>query len=339
VCAVALLVIGLMGPALPVASSQRGTDNPKSNKPPTILFMCPHGAAKSVLASAYFQRLAKERGLNVHVASAGTEPDATVSPAVAAHLKGQGYPVPNAKPAKVEPEEFASADVVISIGCDLAALPQPRGRLVRWDEVPALSDDFTAADEAIRKRVNVLGGGTRPIDAEDEIVQAPERRDRFRRNDVDASRRRFVGLCLAAPVLASDGTVSSAQRSDASRTWPSEFPALRQSVHGSPLTYLDSAATTLRPQSVIDALVQYYSLDNANPSQVQTLASRAADHLAAARQTVARFINAADASEIVFVRGTTQAINLLASAWGPTNLRSGDEIVISIAEHASNLMP
>ena len=70
-----------------------------------------------MLASAYFQRLAKERGLNVHVESAGTEPDATVSPAVAAHLKGQGYSVPIANPRKVAPEEFAAADVVISIGC------------------------------------------------------------------------------------------------------------------------------------------------------------------------------------------------------------------------------
>jgi protein-tyrosine-phosphatase len=118
--------------------------------------MCPHGAAKSVLASAYFQRLAKERGLNVRVTSGGTEPDAAVSSAVAAHLKEQGYVVPVAQPAKVSPEEFASADVVISIGCDLGALPQPRGRLVRWDEVPAPSDGFTAADEAIRKRVNEL---------------------------------------------------------------------------------------------------------------------------------------------------------------------------------------
>jgi len=156
VCAVALLVIGVIGRAVPMASSQTSAENPKSSKPPTILFMCPHGAAKSVLASAYFQRLAKERGLNVHVASAGTEPDATVSPAVAAHLKGRGYSVPVARPRKVAPEEFASADVVISIGCDLAALPQPRGRLVRWDEVPALSDGFTAADEAIRKRVTDL---------------------------------------------------------------------------------------------------------------------------------------------------------------------------------------
>jgi protein-tyrosine-phosphatase len=118
--------------------------------------MCPHGAAKSVLASAYFQRLAKERGLNVRVESAGTEPDATVSPAVADHLKGQGYSIPIAKPRKVAAQEFASADVVISIGCDLAALPQPRGRLVRWDDVPAPSDGFTAADQAIRKRVTDL---------------------------------------------------------------------------------------------------------------------------------------------------------------------------------------
>ena len=155
-CAVALLLSCVVGRAAPVASSQAATGDLKSSKPPTILFICPHGAAKSVLASAYFQRRAKERGLNVNVESAGTEPDATVSPAVAAHLKGRGYSIPITKPRKVAPEDFASADVVISMGCDLAALPQPHGRLVRWDEVPALSDGFTAADEAIRKRVNDL---------------------------------------------------------------------------------------------------------------------------------------------------------------------------------------
>jgi arsenate reductase (thioredoxin) len=156
VTALALLVVCIMESAVPSASSQTGRENPKSSKPPTILFMCPHGAAKSVLASAYFQRLAKERGLNVHVSSAGTEPDETVSPAVAAHLKERRYSVPIEKPRKVASEEFASADVVISIGCDLATLPQPRGRLVRWDDVPAPSEDFTAADEAIRKRVTDL---------------------------------------------------------------------------------------------------------------------------------------------------------------------------------------
>jgi len=154
--AIALLVVGVMAGAEPVAWSQAGAARPDSSKPPTILFMCPHGAAKSVLASAYFQRLAKARGLNVHVASGGTEPDATVSPAVAAHLKEQGYSLPVAKPRKVDSGEFVSADVVISIGCDLAALPEPRGRLLRWDDVPSPSDDFKAADEAIRRRVTDL---------------------------------------------------------------------------------------------------------------------------------------------------------------------------------------
>jgi cysteine desulfurase/selenocysteine lyase len=156
---------------------------------------------------------------------------------------------------------------------------------------------------------------------------------------MDSSRRRFLGLCLAAPVCTTDGALTSARQNDPGTAWRSAFPALRQSVHGRPLAYLDSAATTLRPQSVIDALVQYYSSDNANPSRAHTLASRAADHLAAARQTVARFVNAADSSEIVFVRGTTEGVNLVASAWGPTSLNAGDEIVVSIAEHASNLLP
>ena len=80
-------------------------------KPPTVLFMCPHGAAKSVLASAYFERLAKERGLNVRVESAGTDPDPTVSPAVVAHLKRQGYPAPRPNPRKVNSKDFESADV------------------------------------------------------------------------------------------------------------------------------------------------------------------------------------------------------------------------------------
>jgi hypothetical protein len=78
-------------PALLAATSQKPQGNAPPTKSPTVLFMCPHGAAKSVLASAYFQRLAKERGLNVRVDSAGTEPDPAVSPAVAAHLTRQGY--------------------------------------------------------------------------------------------------------------------------------------------------------------------------------------------------------------------------------------------------------
>jgi len=122
-------------------------------KPAMVLFMCPHGAAKSVIAAAYFERLAKERGLNVRVESAGTDPDPTVSPTVTAHLKRQGYPAPQSNPRKVTPKDFESADLVISIGCDLSGLQEPRGKLVRWDDVPPLSEDFARADEAIRERV------------------------------------------------------------------------------------------------------------------------------------------------------------------------------------------
>src|SRR5688572_22262337 len=106
--------------------------------------------------------------------------------------------------------------------------------------------------------------------------------------------------------------------------WPSTFPACEQRVNGQKLVFLDSAATTLRPQSVIDALVDYYSTDNANPTRVHTLGSGAADRLAAARATLARFVNASDPSEIIFVRGTTEGMNLVTRTWGAANLRAGD---------------
>lgn len=139
---------------------------PNDPKQTAVLFMCPHAAAKSVLASAYFQRLARQRGLNVRVWSAGTDPDPVIAPAVAAHLGRNGYPVPTAAPRKVTEQDLASADLVISIGCDLSGLPQPRGALRQWDEVPALSENFARADEAIRKRV---------VELVDELVLAKRR--------------------------------------------------------------------------------------------------------------------------------------------------------------------
>jgi cysteine desulfurase/selenocysteine lyase len=158
------------------------------------------------------------------------------------------------------------------------------------------------------------------------------------RNAPRSDRRQFLSLCAAGTALLGRSPAATLGGSD-QPTWPSTFPALRQLVHGRPLTYLDSAATTLRPQAVIDALVDYYAGDNANPSPVHTLASRAAQRLAAARETVARFINAPDPSEIVFVRGTTEGVNLVAGTWGAANLHEGDEVVLTVAEHASNLMP
>lgn len=158
-------------------------------------------------------------------------------------------------------------------------------------------------------------------------------------NHTCPTRREFVAACAAAGtvITASPGSIEASGVQQPA--WPSTFPALRQRVNNQPLVFLDSAATTLRPQSVIDALVEYYSTDNANPSRVHTLASRAADRLANARQAVAHFVNAADPSEIVFTRGSTEGLNLIANTWGAANLRNGDEVVLTIAEHASNLMP
>jgi arsenate reductase len=152
--AVAVVGLTLVGTAVAVRTNQQPPSSaPKNAKPPTVLFMCPHGAAKSVLASAYFQRAAKERGLNVRVISAGTDPDPEVAPAVASHLKKGGYEVPVSKPRQVTSEDLATADVVISIGCDLKDLPAPKGTVVKWDDVPAPSQDFAGADQMIRERV------------------------------------------------------------------------------------------------------------------------------------------------------------------------------------------
>lgn len=155
---------------------------------------------------------------------------------------------------------------------------------------------------------------------------------------MEPNRREFVVSYLAAAMAArviGGGTALGQTR----EKWPSTFPALNQRVNGHPLTFLDSAATTLRPQSVIDALTGFYSTDNANPSRVHTLASRAADRLAGARQAVAQFVHASEPGEIIFTRGTTEGINLVATTWGAEQVKAGDEIVLTIAEHASNLMP
>ncbi len=119
-----------------------------------------------------------------------------------------------------------------------------------------------------------------------------------------------------------------------------EFPLLASEQGGRALAYLDNAASAQKPQVVLDALTCYYQRDNANVHRgLYALARRSTEAYEAARATIARFVNAADASEIVWVRGTTEAINLVASAWGGANLRAGDEILLTILEHHSNIVP
>ncbi len=119
-----------------------------------------------------------------------------------------------------------------------------------------------------------------------------------------------------------------------------EFPILHQLVHGKPLVYLDNAATTQKPQSVIDALTAYLEHDNANIHRgVHLLSERATVQYEGAREKVRAFLNAPDVRGIVFVRGTTEAINLVANTYGRANVGEGDDIIISAMEHHSNIVP
>ncbi len=119
-----------------------------------------------------------------------------------------------------------------------------------------------------------------------------------------------------------------------------DFPILQQTVHGKPLVYLDNAATSQKPKVVIDAIKNYYEKDNANVHRgVHALSQRATLGYEAARKEVTKFINANSIKEIIFVRGTTEAINLVAQSYGRKFLKAGDEIIISQMEHHSNIVP
>lgn len=119
-----------------------------------------------------------------------------------------------------------------------------------------------------------------------------------------------------------------------------DFPILAERIHGKRLVYLDSAATSQKPRAVIDAIVHYYEHLNANIHRgVHTLSVRATEAHDAARETVRRFLNAANTREIIFVRGATEAINLVAQTYGRTHVGAGDEILITAMEHHSNIVP
>ena len=119
-----------------------------------------------------------------------------------------------------------------------------------------------------------------------------------------------------------------------------DFPILERSARGRRLVYLDNAATTQKPQQVIDRIVRYYTQENSNVHRgVHYLSEIATIEFENARGTVQRFINARDIKEVIFTRGTTESINLVAQSWGRTNVREGDEILITAIEHHSNIVP
>lgn len=119
-----------------------------------------------------------------------------------------------------------------------------------------------------------------------------------------------------------------------------DFPALAQDINGHPLVYFDNAATTQKPRPVLEAIQRYYECDNANVHRgIHELSNRATAAYEGARERVAQFLNAPSAKNIIFTRGTTEALNLVAATWGAANLREGDVILLTELEHHSNLVP
>ena len=119
-----------------------------------------------------------------------------------------------------------------------------------------------------------------------------------------------------------------------------DFPILKRRINNYPLIYFDNASTTQKPKQVINAIIDFYSRHNANVHRaVHTLSQEATEVYEKARETITEFINARDSTEIVFVRGTTEAINLVAYSWGLSNLKRGDEVITSLLEHHSNIVP
>lgn len=119
-----------------------------------------------------------------------------------------------------------------------------------------------------------------------------------------------------------------------------DFPILHQTVHGKPLVYLDNAATTQKPQAVIEAIAHYYRTDNSNIHRgVHTLSERATEAYEKTRLAAQKFINAADSKEVIFLRGTTEAINLVAQTYGRKHVGAGDEVLVTNMEHHSNIVP
>jgi cysteine desulfurase/selenocysteine lyase len=135
-------------------------------------------------------------------------------------------------------------------------------------------------------------------------------------------------------------TLAQAQELSLAAKVRDDFPILHQEVNGQPLVYFDNAATSQKPKQVLDVIKHYYELDNANVHRgVHALSARATDAYEGARDKIAAFVNAASRDEIVFTRNASEAINLVAYAWGMNTLQAGDEIVLSVMEHHSNLVP
>ncbi|HXO14167.1 MAG TPA: aminotransferase class V-fold PLP-dependent enzyme, partial [Mycobacterium sp.] len=245
----------------------------------------------------------------VPVAPRGNVPDTTAGPSTAATSGGIADPfVPADLSAFAVPTEGIVPTLPGVLAGGVPTVPvAPRGSAPSWPtgapSVPELgwTDTVPAAPNAPAGDE----GNYHFLTANDPVPQLPDEHEVF---DVNAVR--------------------------------ADFPILKEVINGKPLIWFDNAATTQKPQVVIDRLVKFYSHENSNIHRAaHELAARATDAYEEARDTVAEFIGAPSSENIVFVRGTTEAINLVAHAWGGKHLQPGDEIVITHLEHHANIVP
>jgi cysteine desulfurase / selenocysteine lyase len=291
------------------ASIRPGNDSPPQTAPPA-----PRGSVPDTTAAASYG-----------AAAAGAQP--VTEPVVFTEAPGVNLPPPSSPgPEPIPPQavpvaprgnaplqltEFAVPDGIVPTvpgvlaGSAPIAPVAPRGSVPGWPtEVPAvpgvpLAAPAPSGDEANYYFISGLPALSEPV------PQIPDRHEIF---DVNAIR--------------------------------ADFPILRETVNGKPLIWFDNAATTQKPQAVIDRLAYFYAHENSNIHRAaHELAARATDAYEEARDTVRRFIGAAKDEEIIFVRGTTEAINLVAYSWGGKHLGPGDEIVITHLEHHANIVP
>ena len=142
---------------LPVVSSGQGTkDQPATEKTPTILFVCEHGAAKSVIAAAYFDKLAKERGLKYRAVFRGTNPDSALAPAAEKGLREDGIDTRGWKPELVSKRDMNAASGIVTLGCVLPEKDDDAGKVAEWNDIPSVSQNYQAARDDIVKRVQSL---------------------------------------------------------------------------------------------------------------------------------------------------------------------------------------
>ncbi|WP_437989234.1 family 2A encapsulin nanocompartment cargo protein cysteine desulfurase [Sorangium sp. So ce145] len=291
-----------------------------------------------------------------HLAAAGAAPSPVPGPSAAAApvYPGSAPAYSGSAPAYSGSAPAHSGAVPPYSG---AALPAPGSAPDHSGATPAFPGDVALPDSTVRAgfvRVPLVGSDPLSLGATDEVLRIPVLDDLAGRDadpyfvpgapalgiespvgppQVEAHEIRAVDPALVRGVSGSAGILDPhAIRRD--------FPILEERVHNKRLVWLDNAATTQKPRAVIDRLSYFYEHENSNIHRAaHALAARATDAYEAAREATRRFINAPSTREIVFVRGTTEGINLIAQSWGRRNVGPGDEIVITWLEHHANIVP